>query len=230
MVVWQELALEFSDPELINAAALAAWEGGLVERAEELFLEALKTRPDNVDALFGLGMLLEELNRLGEARSFLLAGLELEQRAPMLTILGSVQWRLGDNDAAQVAYRRSLELSPKDAEAHHGFGLTLIPERPLEAAEQFQLALDIDLALPYSQREMGHAFWKAGKYQEAEEACRQAIVQNPDDSWGHDYLGHLLLIRDALDEGVPPRLSRRIFTRWHVTLPVDWQISNTENY
>lgn len=193
-IVWQELAFEFRDPDLVNLAAMAAWEAGLVKRAEELFLEALKIQPANANALFGLGMLLEELNRLAEARSFLEAGLQVEERAPVLTILGSVVRRLGDNDTAQMWYRRSLAVSPDDAEAHHGLGLTLISRRPLEAAEQFRLALDIDPNLFHSRREMGHALWKAGRYEEAERACREAIVQNENDSWAHDYLGHLLLI------------------------------------
>ena len=101
-MVWQELGFEFRDPDLVNAAAVAAWEAGLIERAEELFLEALKIQPTSPNGLFGLGMLLEESDRLAEARSFLEAGLEVEERAPMLTILGSVVRRLGDSDAAQT--------------------------------------------------------------------------------------------------------------------------------
>jgi Flp pilus assembly protein TadD len=143
-----------------------------------------------------MGCLLEDQGRLAEALGFLEEGLVREERQPILTIVGSVQRRLGDIARAESTLQRSVELNPEDDEAHFGLGLTLSNSTPSVAVEHFRRALEIDPALPQARRELGQALWRLGELDKAEEAYRQAIEQNPSDVWAHDSLGLLIAARE----------------------------------
>jgi tetratricopeptide (TPR) repeat protein len=80
-------------------AANAAADGQLWRDAERLLKDVLIRDPARVDAYVNLGMVYESTDRLEEARDALERALEIEERQPVLTLLGSIQRRLGDISA-----------------------------------------------------------------------------------------------------------------------------------
>jgi tetratricopeptide (TPR) repeat protein len=176
---------------MLLRAAYASENGGFRQEAEWLIRDVLQLAPDNVDALVKLALFEYEANRLPEAAVLFERALRIEERQPVLTMLGSVQRDLGDTDAAIRALRRSIEIDPEDDEALHVLGLALLFDAPFDAVEMFRRALAANPEAPYSLREMGRAYWKAGELGQAANACRLAIAKTPSDGWAHHYLGHV---------------------------------------
>ncbi len=181
-------------PDLLQAAYAAA-DGELWSDAERLLKKVIELAPDCTDAYVKIGLVFENLERLAEARTMLERALELEERQSVLTLLGSVQRRLGDDAAAIATLRRSVALNPNDDEGHHALALALLETDPMQAVEHFRQALALDPNHPYAHREMGKALWKAHRFDEAIEAVRQAVQLDDADSWAHSYLGSLLEIQ-----------------------------------
>ena len=181
-------------------AAYAAADGHLWSDAERLLKKVIEQAPGCVDAYVKLGLVFECQERLKEARAALERALVLEERQPVLTLLGSIQRRLGDTAAAVATLRRSVSLDPNDDDAHHGLGLSLKETEPEEAIRHFQQALDIDPSHPHSHREMGMVLWKLQRLDDAFRAFQNAIHTAPDDAWAHDAFGHVLQREGRLEE------------------------------
>jgi tetratricopeptide (TPR) repeat protein len=185
--------------KLLQAAYIAADEG-LWSDAERLLKEVIEIDPQFTDAYVKLGLIWETQDRLTEACAALERALELEERQPVLTLLGSVQRRLGDNSAALETVTRSLSLEPNDDEALHLSALLLRDTDPLKAVEHFERVLAVDPTHPYMHREMGLALWKAGRLDDAITAYRRAIEMDPVDAWAHNFLGDVLFASHRAEE------------------------------
>jgi Flp pilus assembly protein TadD len=178
----------------------ALWHAGRLGEAVGVFRRVVDLDPDRADAYFHLGIVFEEQGQLAEARKYLEEGLRRQTRQEIFTILGSVQRRSGDMAAAERAYRRSLEMNEGDDEAHLGLGLVLKESDPVQAALHLRECLRLSPAFPGVRRELGHALWRAGDRSQAEATLRDAIAEDPADSWAHDYLGHLLGLKGQWKE------------------------------
>jgi tetratricopeptide (TPR) repeat protein len=205
MGVWRALADDEADARFLRRAALAAVQGDLMLEAEGLYREALQQEPKSAMGYFGLGGLLERCERLEEAQGLIQEGLRLEEAQGlinegsglegyqiMLTTLGSVQWRLGNLEAARASLQRSLVLNPSDDEAHALLGLVEAKDDPVQAVEHFRKALELDPHLPDVHRELGYTLFTLGKNDEAERVLRQAVVEDPSDGLAHSLLGHVI--------------------------------------
>jgi superkiller protein 3 len=188
-------------PGILQAAYVAA-DGALWSDAEKLLKEVIELDPQCVDAYVKLGLIWETQGRLPEAREVLERAVALEERQPVLTLLGSVQRRLGDNSAALDAATRSLSLNPNDDEALHLSALLLRDTDPLKAVEHFERVLSLDPTHHYTHREMGLALWKAGRLDDAVAACRRAVEVDPNDAWAHNYLADILFASHRAEDAM----------------------------
>jgi Flp pilus assembly protein TadD len=193
---WRALAIDEDKLRFVLRAAIAAESGNLYTEAEQLFREAIQRAPQDASGYLGLGSVLSKLGRLEDACQILAQGLRLNEQQFALTMLGIIQRRLGDLSAARDTLRRSLDLNPDDDEAHFALGLAWAQEQPLLALEHYGRALEIDPQLPNVRREMGDVLQRLGKNEEAETVLQQALAENPADAWTHNYLGHLLSLRE----------------------------------
>ena len=188
-----QLAHDSGDLVFLVRAALSAQRGGLAEEAESILKGVLLSDPNCAEAYARLGWILNDANRLEEARTMLVAALAIRETQPELNLLGAVEQQLGNRDAAIAVLRRSLELRPDDGEAHHMLGLSLLEEQPTEAIAHFQRAHEIDPDLPHVLREWGRALWAARRRDEAVQKLRAATSFDSEDGWAYSYLGNLLL-------------------------------------
>jgi len=107
----------------VFARGRAAEDAGDLERAHDLYSEALLMRPDDPDWLYRLGCVCLKSGRYGEARRWLRAGLERRPTdARMLTNLGAALDHLGHVDEALAAYQRATFLEDAPAAAYHNLG------------------------------------------------------------------------------------------------------------
>lgn len=81
--------------------------------AEKHFLEALKLKPDFVNALAGLGMTYNATGRYAQAAGRLETALKKEPKSPHLHFeLGRAYAGLGETEKARAAFARVVELAP----------------------------------------------------------------------------------------------------------------------
>jgi Tfp pilus assembly protein PilF len=103
----------------------------------------------------------------------------------------------GDSYSAAYYYRKAIKRHPHEAELHGNYGLALLMERKLEAAERHlkkairsspnQFAFQVNLA---------STLWAAGKQAEA-----------------------IALIRDLIDDGPPPEIELEVTAMSYLTTP-----------
>ncbi|MEM8535613.1 MAG: protein kinase [Chloroflexota bacterium] len=111
--------------------------------AEESFRQALVLQPVSVDAMTGLGWVLQEKGRLlGQRRLYqesvqiLQTSLDTRDDQPYAyAALGWSKYHLGDFDGAHNAFQQATQLLPEYADAYYGLGLTLEAQGQIEQAK-----------------------------------------------------------------------------------------------
>ena len=100
--------------------------------------------------------------------------------------LAGALWTLFDFPAAEAEFRRTLELNPSLANAHHWFGLFLSWEgRDQEALSHIRRAIELDpLNLQY-QCNLGQILANAGQMDAAIEQLKKALEMDPNFSYAH---------------------------------------------
>jgi len=160
--------------------------------AARLFQQALERDPSSARAWSGLGAACRGQHRYPEARAAYERLVTLDERHFFLTMLGAIQNKMGDRDAAIATLRRSLELMPDDDEAHYHLALALRASDPAAALDHIEQACRIDPAPPSYHREMALTLWKLERFDEALEASERALARDPADDFAHH--GHGLIL------------------------------------
>jgi len=102
---------------------------------------------------------------------------------------------------AEAAFRRALDLSPGNADAHDLYGRLCSAQRRWDEAIALQLrAQQLDpLAHP---ADVANAYLRAGRHEEALEAARRALALAPDYPRSHSTLGWVFLLTGRAADGV----------------------------
>ena len=118
------------------------------DKAEALYLEALKQDPKNVAVLANLAAIEVEARHFDTAETHLRQALAVEpDDAYSLYVMGILQFRQAHYDAALDALSRAAKLDPQNAEVQNYLGLTLSEKgqrAPAEAA--FRKAIELQPA------------------------------------------------------------------------------------
>lgn len=125
----------------LNAAAVVAcWQW--CQTLDPGLEDALRAGADYYpSARADLGHLLIDAGRIDEARQVLERGMKLGEADSMLPLGNLYADHLGDDDAAESAYRAGAELG--DAHAHHNLACLLEKNDDLEGAEKhYRLAIE----------------------------------------------------------------------------------------
>lgn len=162
--------------------ACEAHERGRLPEAEDLYRAALAARSDCVEALLGLGILLRNAGRFGEAGEYLSKCAILAPRPAYAWLeLGLVRAALNDRESALHAFVTAARSDPALTGAHVNLGLTLADlGRPEPALD----ALDKALALKPDDAQLLRSYaliaLDAGRPQEALEASERAAAAGLD--------------------------------------------------
>jgi len=118
-------------------------------------------------------------------------------------VLGALFKQTGRLSESLIANQKSVQLSPKDAEAQSNLGVTLQELGRLDEAEasyKQAIALKPDFAKAYSN--LGATLQELGRLEEAEASHTQAIALKPDYATAHNNLGNTLKELGKLDEAL----------------------------
>lgn len=181
----------------------------LVESAIEHYEQALRLRPELVDAHHQIGVALIALDRLPQAMPRLQKAVELQPDRPLFhRSLGSALALEGKKVEAVRHFRRCLELDPQDADARFFLGVSLgeLGEYP-EAIEHLSAFVRIQPDHGPGQLELGKALLVQGRPKDAARALREAVRLLPEHP---DYLEKLA---DALRQDGQYDEAREFSTR-----------------
>lgn len=112
--------------ETLLEQALSLLQAGELVKAVP-YLEALiAVEPNNVDALYNLGMAFSDLGRLDDAERHLLKTIHLDpEHANALTALGVAYQRSGDSEAAVRPLEQAVTIEPANGYAQRNLGAVL---------------------------------------------------------------------------------------------------------
>jgi len=174
---------------------------GMIE-AERLFRNAIENDPNFALPYIGvadtLAMRTEPVGGYLPAESYLLAekALELdpslgEAHATLGFLRMFHQWKWKE---AEAELKKSIELSPGYATAHHWYGILLeIEGRNAEAKAELARALEINPLSYNFLADLGQVYYYNREYDKAKEYCLKALEIYPDFNFAHDYLYDIYL-------------------------------------
>lgn len=119
----------------------------------------------------------ESLSRAIEAQRSVVAGSPSDPAG--YKDLGNLLALRGDQDAAEDAYRRALELDPSDAGALYDLALLLSRERPAEARKLLLRSLELDPESAWAHYTLGTLRQRDGRRKEAIRSFARAFVLDP---------------------------------------------------
>ena len=114
-----------------------------------------------------------------------LADLDLEQHPGSVAALrarASALYALNASAESEAAYRQLLRLDPADTAARLGLGRTLLRSDPAGAEAAFLAVLDREPANGPALNDLGIARDLQGRHQDAQQAYRQALALEPNDT------------------------------------------------
>ncbi len=201
------------DQGLMRLEATILSESGQVEKAVEIVRKGISaevpigrpTRDDFSDQLF-IAELYTRASRHKDAadaaeESYKLArGNEQRRQIAKLT-LATAQHLAGDHAAAEGTLREILKQSPGNPIALNNLGYFLVErnERLEEAAQMIRQALAIDPTNPSYLDSLGWAYFKLGKYGEAEKYLRDAVRYDSGSATIQEHLGDVFAKQGKTD-------------------------------
>lgn len=109
-----------------------------------------------------------------------------------------VEW-----NAAEQQFKRTLELSPNLANAHHWYSSLLAATgRFDEAIRAAESAADLDSFAPATTTQLGSILYRARRYDEAVAVLRQTLTRNPGFVTAHMYIGFCYLAQKRYEESL----------------------------
>jgi tetratricopeptide (TPR) repeat protein len=152
------------------------------QRSVAAFREAIRLKPDYVDAHGELGYSLLGQGKLDEAIAAYREAIRLKPgHSVLLTNLGGALFRQGKPDEAIDAYREAIRLRPDDAEVHNNLGSALVHQGKLdEAVAAFREAVRL---APADHRFQRARDWVLGQMASAEDRIaklREAVERDPE--------------------------------------------------
>lgn len=182
----EALAQDAENPSALYLYGLLGLQLGRMDQAGRYLARAEALRPRHPGTRAALAEL--RLRQGAAAEALALADAILADNpghVPALFLRGSALARLGQPEAAAASLRGALALHPGHADAHLNLANALLDLDQPGAAEPHARAAAALGATPDMLAGLGHVLTRAGKYEEAEAACAQAIALRPDHTQAH---------------------------------------------
>jgi tetratricopeptide (TPR) repeat protein len=182
------------DIEKLFDSALAAYEQGRFDEAEELCRQVLAAEPGDTLALHLLGVVAGRTGRIVLGIDLLREAVGLEPESfEALTDLGQLLTRSGRPSEAISVLEAAARLDPSSVAACNNLGEAyLAAGRATEAITCFERAIALDPAIAPAHYNLGVAWQLQSRNAEAAACYRRAIGFAPDLAEAHARLGNLL--------------------------------------
>jgi len=126
------------DPETLDSLGVSLAEAGQLAQAREAFQKALAINPGNPDVLSHMGTLSLRERNAAAARQWFEKALQKNPNLPgTLTSLGTALVQLGEDQQALVAWKKAMELDPKQYDALFNLAILTGRHRQFDEARQY---------------------------------------------------------------------------------------------
>jgi tetratricopeptide (TPR) repeat protein len=170
---------------------------GKAEEGIQLAKSVIKGDPADRDAYAALSQIYSRLKRWKEAEDSLGEAEKLatrpEEKAYVQYFRGVLYDRQKKYDQAEQAFRQVLQQDPNNSSTLNNLGYMLVDHNMHleEALAMIKRALEFEPQNGAYLDSLGWAYFKLGKYDEAEENLRKASDKTPNDATVQDHLGEL---------------------------------------
>jgi len=169
------------------ADGIAAFERGDKTRAKQLFQQALKTDPRNLDAHTYMGMLAADANDLKEAERHFATAASLAPSEPSTrNNYGAILMRLGRTAQARIEFEASLKLNPNQPSALTNLAQIYFDRGQPDDLRMARTLLEragsdpqISRALVVTCLKLGQALIEKGSFDEAISELSTALALDP---------------------------------------------------
>lgn len=170
---------------------------GRLDEAEMRYQKALFLRPDNADALGGLGHTLFEKNQINQAIIQYQKALDVQPNFPKVNNdLAYCYLQIGRVDDAITQYQKAVELVPDSATFHRGLGNALLQKGEIsQGIAQYEKALEIEPDFAKGHNFLAHCLFQSGQMDEAIVHYRKAVELEPQSAVFHTDLGYALFTK-----------------------------------
>ena len=175
-------------------------EAGRFGDAKRLCSTLLESLPSNADVLFMLGYCERKLENFPDSLNALQAALEHGgENAEVLFQMGCAWHDLGDFDAAETWYRKTLDLAPEWAEAWSSLGTAIGSARKEEAIACQRKALELAPQLDGAAFNLAGLLFDEDDLSPGKDALERSLKLNPGLTRAYFYLAviHWLMGDDA---------------------------------
>ncbi|MBN3877463.1 MULTISPECIES: tetratricopeptide repeat protein [unclassified Nostoc] len=214
--------------EILELADQQQRDNSLLE-AEHLYSQVLQKQPDNPEALYGLGMLAQQMGQPQTAEKLLSAASQVQPDSVKTWFsLGNLHLVQEQFSEAEKAYRQALVLLPNSLPIYNNLGYTLQQQGLFEEAiHYYQKALELKPDFIEAEANLGNALHaqgklssnqqmyyaqlnnqlgvvqkKAGDLKNAVTCHKQAIALQPDFLEAHYNLGLALQEQEEFEEAI----------------------------
>jgi len=187
-----------------NNLGVALDEQGRTAEAIAHYLQALRIKPDYVDAYYNLGNALGKQGRTAEAIAHYLRALRINpDYVGAHYNLGNALGKQGRTAEAIAHYLEALRINPDFEDAHYNLGNALGKQgRTAEAIEHYLQALRIRPDFEKAHNNLGIALGEQGRTAEAIEHFFQALRIKPDFEDAHFNLAVALFSRGNIEGAI----------------------------
>ncbi|WP_414516508.1 tetratricopeptide repeat protein [Nostoc sp. PCC 9305] len=150
--------------EILELAVQQQQDNSLLE-AEQLYSQVLEKQPDNPEALYGLGMLAQQMGQPQIAEQWLSAASQVQPDSVKTWFsLGNLYLVQEQFSEAEKAYRQALVLLPNSLPIYNNLGYTLQQQGLFEEAiHYYQKALELKPDFIEAEANLGNALHAQGK-------------------------------------------------------------------
>lgn len=155
---------------------------GETEKAVSHFREALRLKPDYVEAHYNVALALESQGKLEPAAAHLLEALRLQPVLPSAMVnLGGIYLKQGKNKEGKALLEKAIEIKPQLVQAYVNLGSAYLSEgRTEEAARQFEKALGQNPDDAHAHHGLASAMRRLRRTDLAIQHWRSALKSKPD--------------------------------------------------
>ena len=166
--------------------------------------KALVIKPDDADAHYNIGTVLQKQNKLEEAIEAYSKALAIKpDDADTHYNIGIVFHGLNKLEEAIEAYNKALAIKPDYAAAYYNMGIVFQKQIKLEEAiEAYNKAIAIKPDHADAYFNMGTALKDQGKFEEAIAFYNKALAIKPDYAAAYFNMGTILEVQNRMDEAI----------------------------
>lgn len=160
-----------------------------------IFNQLLQDQPSLYEAHYNVGITLEKLNQLIEARDELLTAISIDNNiAEAHSHLSFVYFRLKQFSEAERSLKKAIQIDSENAEYHFMLGQLYYLRNQLELSNrEYQEAIRLDPENRDAFIHLGNNFFKMERWEEAKKEYEKVLVFSPYDEESHSHLAQYYL-------------------------------------